>query len=109
MQTHQDLAQSGAPNYYAEHLLQQSSSFKHTRKLQQEEEVSAIEACVQSTPGSIRHADLSALVRAAAASSGSAIHTHALLHGDHVTPLTNGRIKSSITQPDEGQVTEAQA
>ena len=90
MQTHRDLAQSGPPNYYAEHSLQQcsmpASSFKNTCKLQQEEGPLALTACVRSAPGLIRHADLSALVRAAAASSGSAIHTHALLQGNPKLP-----------------------
>ena len=113
MQIHRDLAQSGTPHYYAEHLLQQSSmlasSFKHTRKLQQEEEVLAIEACVRSTPGSIRHADLSALVRAAATGSSLTTHKRVLLVGDHIAPVINGRVKSLVTCHDEDQLMEVRA
>ena len=114
-QTHRDLTQSSAPNYYAELLLQQSSMpaspFEYARKLQQEEDDSAI-ACAQSelicaAPGLTKQADLSVLVRAAAASSASAIHARVLLVGDHIIPVTNGRVKSLVT--DEDHLMEMQA
>ena len=107
VQTHKAIY-NAAESDYAEHVVlklsMQASPSKHicTRKVQ---EVSSSATCEQSelicaAPGSTKRTDLGALVRVAVACSGSAIHTHALLEGDHTLLVTNDRAKSSSTYYD---------
>ena len=46
---------------------------------------------------------------AAATGSSLATHKRALVVGDHITPVINGRVKSLVTYREEDQLTEAQA
>ena len=114
VQTHRAITNAAEPDY-AEHLVlqlpMQASPSKHIseRKVQ---EISSLATCEQSelicaAPGLTRRADLGALVRVAATCSGSAIHTHVLLEGDHTTLVTNDRIKSSSTYYDVDQLIKA--
>ena len=109
MQTFRDITDASTPDYYAEHLLPQCSMqalpSSYTPTLQ-EEEILALVTCA--APALTRQTDLSALVRVAATCSGSAIHTHALLAGDHIT-VANGRVKSVVTCHDEDQLMEVKA
>jgi len=109
VQTFRDITDASTPDYYAEHLLPQCSMqalpSSYTPTLQ-EEEILALVTCA--APALTRQTDLSALVRVAATCSGSAIHTHALLAGDHIT-VANGRVKSVVTCHDEDQLMEVKA
>ena len=118
MQTRRTVADAGVSDYHAEHLVLQHSMrvlpSKHNNVACKEvQEISSLATCEQfelicAAPGLTRHADLSALVHAAATCSGLAIHTHALLEGDHTTLVTNDRVKSSSTYYDEDQLMKAQ-
>ncbi len=118
VQTHRAITNAGGPDYQAEHLVlklsMQASPSKHICAPAREvQEISSVATCGQSelifaTPGLTRQADLSALIRVAATFSGSAIHTHALLEGDHTTLVTKDRAKTSSTYYDEDQLIKAQ-
>ena len=78
------------------------------------EGISTSATCEQSelicaAPGLTRQTDLSALVHAAATGSSLTTHKRALLVGDHITPVINGRVKSLVTYREEDQLTEVQA
>ena len=119
MQTRRTVADAGVSDYHAEHLVLQQSMrvlpLKHNNVACEEAEgISTSATCEQSelicaAPGLTRQADLSALVHAAATCSRLAIHTQALLVGDHLTPVTNGRVKSLVTCHVKDRLMEVEA